>query len=411
MKEGTNKRGPVQEKRSSTHVQSGRRIGAVVIGGHFQGLGILRSLGRQNVPVYLLDMGYCIGMYSRYVKRFLKCPDVRNHALSLEFLIDLARKENLKGWVLYPNDDETVCLLAKHKEQLEEYYRVTTPSWDVAKFAYDKMLTYQLAEQLNIPVPKTFCPKSVEEIEQLDLEYPVIIKPSIKVPFYSLTKKKAIQVINKKELVEEYVRAAKSIDTSQTLMVQELITGGSPNLFSVGSLCKNGEMLAKVVARRPRQHPMDFGHATTFAETVESPELEEMSKRILAAMNYSGLSEVEFMLDPKDGKYKLLEINARAWGWHTIAISAGVDLPYLSYMDMLGENVRQNGFAKGVKWVRITTDVPTVIIELLKGRMKFTEYLSSLKGKKEFAVMSLRDPIPFLLEIFMLPYLLRKKGF
>jgi predicted ATP-grasp superfamily ATP-dependent carboligase len=387
-----------------------KKVGALIIGGHFQGLGVLRSLARRNVPTYLLDHELCIGRFSRYPRKFVKCPSVRQESAFFEFLIDLAQKYDLYGWLIYPNDDETVCFLAKHKQQLEEYYLVPTPSWEVVKFAYDKKLTYQLAERCGILVPKTFYARSIKELEQLDIEFPVIIKPSIKEPFYSSTRKKAIRVDNRSHLVQEFASAASIIDGSG-LMIQELIPGGPECLFSVGSLYKDGDFLGRVVARRPRQHPMDFGHATTYAVTVDIPKLEESARKILGAMGYYGLSEVEFMLDPRDGQYKLLEINARPWGWHTLAIGAGVDLPYLLYQDMLGEKVKQEGFETDVKWIRAVTDIPTALIEIVKGRMKITHYLTSLKGKKQFAVLSMTDPLPFFAEILMLPYLRSKRGF
>jgi len=411
MKKGNTNKIGVQEKRFATPENTGDHVGAIIIEGYFQGLGLLRSLGRQNIPTYLLDTGQCIARYSRYTDRFATCPDVKDESVFLQFLIDLAEKENLKGWVIYPNDDETVYFLAKHKEQLEEYYRITTPPWDIVKYAYDKILTYELAKKCGIPIPDTYYPKSIEEVQQLDIEFPAIIKPSVKVPFYNRTKKKAIRVMDKRDLIDKYTRAVIALDESQILMVQELIPGRTQGLFSVGSLCRDGELLGRVVVQRPRQHPMDFGHATTYAVTVDIPELEEMTKKILAEMGYYGLSEVEFMLDQRDGKYKLLEINARAWGWHTIAIGAGVDLPYLSYLDILGEKVKQDGFAREVKWIRLATDFPTALIEVLAGRMKFSEYLSSFKGKKEFAVTSFEDPLPFIAELVMLPFLLKRKGF
>jgi D-aspartate ligase len=411
MRKGNTIIDPAETREPATLTQRREPIGVVIIGGHFQGLGLLRSLAKQNVPTYLLDQGMCIAKFSRYAKRFSKCPDVKQEALFLEFLMDLARRENLEGWLIYPNDDETVYLLARYKKQLEEYYRVVTPSWDIVKFAYDKALTYQLAEQCHIAIPKTFYPRNVAELEQLDIEFPVVIKPSIKEPFFSRTKKKAIRVDSRAELRDTFTKAATAIDTSQILMVQELIPGSTQNLFSVGSIFRDGEILARVVARRPRQHPMDFGHATTFAQTIDMPELEDIARQILGAMGYCGLSEVEFMLDPRDGRYKLLEINARPWGWHSIGSGAGVDLPYLLYRDTLGEKIEKNGFTKGVKWIRLTTDIPTVAIELLGGRMKFSEYLDSLKGKKQFAVMSLKDPMPFIMELAMSLYLWRKRGF
>ena len=387
-----------------------QKVGAVIIGGDFQGLGILRSLARQKVPTYLLDEGLCIGRFSRYTQKFTRCPSVKQEARFFNFLTDLARKEDLRGWLIYPNDDETVCFLAKHKEQLEEYYRVMTLSWDVVRFAYEKKLTYQLAEKIGIAIPQTFYPRNAEELEQLDIEFPVIIKPSVKEPFYSKTRKKAIRANDREHLRQEFTKAA-SIISSSGLMVQEMIPGGPSCLFSVGSLYKNGEFLGKVVARRTRQHPMDFGHATTYAETMDIPELEESTKKILGAMDFYGLSEVEFMLDPRDGRYKLLEINARAWGWHTLAIGAGVDLPYLSYQDMLGVEVKQNGFDKDAKWIRLMTDIPTSLGEIFRGRMKMSDYITSLKGKRQFAVLSIRDPLPFFMELVMIPYLWKKRGF
>ena len=387
-----------------------KKVGAVVIGGDFQGLAILRSLARWHIPVCLLDHEWCISRFSKYPKKFVRCPSVTEELALLSFLVDLGKKEDLKGWVVYPNDDETVRFLAKHKDQLEEHYRIPTPPWDIVKFAYEKRLTYQLAERIGIAVPRTFYPTSVEDLEALNIEFPVIIKPSIKQPFYRKMKRKAIRADTKQELVDLFKESISKVEGLE-IMIQELIPGGPNFLFSVGSLCKNGEFLGKVVARRPRQHPMDFGHATTYAVTVDMPELEETAKRILSSMGYYGLSEVEFMLDPRDGIYKLLEINARPWGWHSLAIAAGVDLPYLLYQDMLGETVKVNGFKKNIKWIRLTTDIPTVIREILKGNLRIRDYLDSLKGQKQDAVLSLRDPLPFVMEILMIPYLWRRRGF
>lgn len=398
-----------QERTARTHRTE--QVGVVILGGDFQALGVLRSLARHNVPVYMLDKGLCISRFSRYVRRFAKCPDAGEEDLLLKFLLDLAQTEDLRGWTIYPNDDETVRFLARHKEQLEEYYRITTPSWETVRFACEKKLTYELAEKCGIPTPKTLYPRSVTELEQLEIEFPVIIKPSIKEPFYSKTGKKAIRIDSKRELINEYTRVVQLAGSGE-IMVQELIPGGTENLFSVGSLYKNGELLAGVVAWRLRQHPMDFGHATTYAETVEIPELEELASRILEAMNYYGLSEVEFMRDPRDGQYKLIEINPRPWGWHTLALGAGVDLPYLLYRDMLGEEVKQNGTSvRQAKWIRLITDTPTVVTALLKGQLRFADYFNSLKGKKQFAVFSITDPMPFVVELFMLPYLWKRRGF
>lgn len=375
-----------------------REIGVVIIGGDFSGLGVLRSLAKQDIPICLLDTELCIGRFSRYRKKFIKCPNPHDEISFLSFLKEIAERENLNGWILFPTSDQTVYVLSKNREELNEYYRIPTPSWDVLRFAYDKKLTYRLAKKSGIDIPKTFFPGDFDELEQLDSDFPVIIKPSIKTHFFNKTRKKALRVNSKKELVQKYMETLSIIDSSE-IMIQELVPGGPDNLFSFCSLFKNGEVLGKVIARRARQRPMDFGRSTTYAETIDVPELENIGKRILKLINYYGLSEVEFMQDPRDGKYQLLEINARIWAWHTLAIRAGVDFPYLLYKDMLGESVKISSFEENIKWIRLITDIPTVATEILRRKMKITDYLHSLKGKKEFAVFSIADPLPFIVDI------------
>ena len=383
--------------------------GVLVILGSFQSIGILRSLASHGVPTFLIDWDLCVGRFSRCTHRFSTCPPVTAEESFLKFLRELAMKQDLKGWLIYPNDDRTVRFLARHKEELEELYRVAVPPWEIAQVAYDKRLTYRLAEEIGIPIPRTFYPKGVDELEYLDIGFPAIIKPAIRDNFYDKARKKAFRVDDRAQLVQGYLRAAAIIDSSE-IMVQELIPGKADNLYSFGSLYRDGQVLGKVVAHRKRQHPEEFGRVTTYAETVHIPELEDMSTRFLDAMRYQGISEVEFMWDPRDRKYKLIEINARFWTWHSIAIAAGVDLPYLLYRDMLGERFRVNDFEKGVKWFRLMVDAPISVALIAKGKMNVRTYLRSWSGKRTFAVWSLKDPLPFLAEILMVPYIIKIRG-
>jgi D-aspartate ligase len=69
-----------------------------------------------------------------------------------------------------------------------------------------------------------------------------------------------------------------------------------------------------MASRWLRQHPHEFGRASTLVETIELAALEELSEKLLKAINYYGLVEVEYKPDPRDGQFKLLDINARTWG-------------------------------------------------------------------------------------------------
>ena len=316
--------------------------GAVVIGGHYQGLGVVRSLARKGVRVVVIDSEPCLCRFSRHVTKCIRCPDVRNEKLFLNFLRDIADWEGLHGWVVFPTDDETVFFLSRHRAELDKIFRVTTPEWDIVKFAYDKKQSYQLAEKIGINIPRTFYPNHIDDLTDMDMPFPVIIKPSVMRKFFRVTGKKVFQARNQNELMKLYAKASSIIDPTE-ILIQEEIPEVASHLYSFCPLFKDKKVLAKISAKRTRQHPMDFGHASTFVETVDIPELQILSTNILSEMDYYGLCEVEFIQDPRDNIFKFLEINPRVWGWHTLAIRAGVDLPYYLYLDQLDRNV-QNGY-------------------------------------------------------------------
>ena len=109
--------------------------GAVVIGGDFHGLGIVRSLGRRGIPVCVIDDEYSIGRFSRYTTFAETAPSIRKEDATVDFLLDIARRRNLKGWVLFPTRDEIVAAVARHRSELTEWYRVPTPAWESVKWA------------------------------------------------------------------------------------------------------------------------------------------------------------------------------------------------------------------------------------------------------------------------------------
>lgn len=384
--------------------------GAIITGGDFMGLGVIRSLGRKGIPVHVLDHEFSIGRFSRYCRSFTVAPSPTKEIEYLSFLLAFSKKLKAGRWVLYANNDRVVGLLSKHKKILEEHYYIPTPGWEVIKYVYNKKNAYQLAESLGIPTPRTYYPQDISDVEKLDMSFPVIIKPATRDNFFDIFRKKAFLIRDRQHLLQTYQKVCDFMDPSEVL-IQEFIPVGPKHLYSFCPFFKEGKVVARIMARRSRQHPMDFGHSTTFAETVHIPELEDMGKKFLEKIGYYGLAEVEFMFDTRDKKYKFLEVNARVWGWHTLAIGAGIDLPYLLFQDIIGQPIRIPTSQSDVKWIRLITDIPIVIGEMMKGRMSLKDYVSSLRGKKEFAVFSLDDPLPFFVEFLMIPYLWLKKGF
>lgn len=387
-------------------------IGAIVLGGHVQGLGIIRSLGQKGITVYLIDETEAnIGRFSKYCSRFFYVPKMKQAEALLDFLITLSRSEGIKDWVVFPTHDATVEILAKNRETLNNYYRISIPKWSTTELAYNKILTYRLAKETGIPIPQTYFPRNIDELRDIGrrIEYPIIIKPAVMHKFYAKLKIKVYKAGNLQELVEMYTKACSIIEPSE-IMIQEIIPGSPQELYSCCCFYKQGTLIASCIGQRCRQIPMDFGKATTFVKSVDIPELRYYSDKLLSAIGYYGLAEVEFKRDPRDGIFKLLEINPRSWKWHTLAIKAGVDMPYLIYNDLVGKGVDQSKKGRiGVKWIELYTDFYVALGEIIRGNLSPRDYITSLRGDIEFAVASRDDPLPFIIYMLLIPYFISSR--
>jgi D-aspartate ligase len=393
--------------RSAVRAQA---TGAVVVGGDYQGLGIVRSLGRHGVPVLVVDDELSIARFSRYSIKSLHLDELREERSIVEQLLRVGHEWKLHGWVLYPTRDEVVAAFSRYAGELGQIFRVPTPDWTSIEYCWDKRKTYQLARALQIPTPLTVCPGEADGIAEIGFDPPYVIKPAIKEHFIYATKAKAWGAESRCELSRLYTRACSVTDPAE-LMVQEFIPGSGTEQFSYCAFFARGRAIGKMVCRRRRQHPLRFGRASTFVETVNEPAVEELSERFLRAIDYYGLVEIEYKFDLRDSKFKLLDVNARTWGYHTLGNRAGVDFTYMLYADQLGLPVSDCRAKTGCAWVRLTTDIPTSLLNWIAGDLSLSTYVRSLKACKVDGVFTSDDLKPGLAEIVLIPYLALKRGF
>ena len=369
--------------------------GAIVLGGNFVGLGIVRSLGRRGIPVWVIDAdrSKSIAQFSRYTKRFIEAKEPITEVLLRE-----GREHQLNGWVLFPVADDYVEILSENREVLSSIYRVTTAPPEVTKFALDKRLTYRRADELGIAAPWTAVGNSVDAIESNGVPYPVILKPAVNHHFFPQTNVKALPADNRAELERGFAQMSRYIQPDE-ILVQERIPGGGENQFSFCAVCQDGRAYASFVAQRGRQYPVDFGNASTFVFTTNQPVVEEAGRRFLESVGFNGLAEVEFKFDPRDGKYKILDVNPRTWGWHTLGKAAGIDFPYLMWRQAVGLPVTPIKTYRDAAWIREITD----FVSIAKSRDRMAEVRKLLRAlgsrKVTSATFSLLDPVPFFAEL------------
>ena len=373
--------------------------GVIVIGGHVQGLGVIRIFGKNKIPCFVLDSNNInIAKHSKHCTKFIKFDQDQDF---IQFLIDLNKKYNLNDWLLIPTDDNYVSILSQNKQILEKYYRISVDDWDVTEKFYNKRITYQLTHDLNIDMPRTYFPNSIEDLNNIDIDYPCIIKPAVMHKLHSQIRKKILVCNNRNDLVAKYQKVLSYIPEDEVI-IQEIIPGDSNNQYSACFFFDRTKPLVSLVARRKRQYPIDFGSCTTFAETIKDTNLLENAKKILSKVGYWGICEVEFKKDERDGKYKFLEVNPRTWKWHSISNKS--ESPFLmSLYNYLYFNkpIVKNDW-NDCCWKDLVTDTAVIFIILLKLKV----LPSFCKNKNvSYAVFDTSDIKPFFFEVLYAPYL------
>jgi predicted ATP-grasp superfamily ATP-dependent carboligase len=371
------------------------RPGVVVLGSDFKALGVVRGLGRRGIPCVVIDDFPRSAWFSRFVTRRFRWSGAMWGEAFVDFLLRLGREHHFEGWVLLPTQDEVVELVARNQESLSGVYRLVTQDWETIRWAHDKRLAYQVAEELGIAYPRTWYPTSVNDLAQLEISVPAIIKPAVSIGLQYAIGRKVLPARTRAELIGQYRFAARLIDP-ELLMVQEVIPGDGRTQYSAAVFAKAGTVLAGMTARRTRQYPLDFGLSSSFVEAIEVPGLLDAARKLVHRLRLSGLVEVEFKHDDRDGRDKLLDINLRAWGWHTLCLACGLDFPYMQFREALGQSPEHVDPRYGYRWRRLITDIPAALQEMRERGLSPASYLRSLFGKTVPSVLDVRDPLPAL---------------
>src|SRR5215472_13263879 len=94
---------------------------ALVFNCQYNGLAIIRELGRRGVEVFALDSARTVGTRSKYC-RYIPCPDpLIAEADFVALLMKIGRSLAEKP-VLFPTNDHFAAAVSRHKDELEQYF-------------------------------------------------------------------------------------------------------------------------------------------------------------------------------------------------------------------------------------------------------------------------------------------------
>jgi predicted ATP-grasp superfamily ATP-dependent carboligase len=366
-------------------------------------LAITRSLGRKGVPVVRIHPNRRErSLTSRYCKKVEISPDFYASEDSLvDFLLSMAARYAGKR-LLIPGSDDCAWFVAKYHAALSEVFTVIAPDFSVMSCIIDKRKQYERAASLGIPIPETYFPESSEAVSKLAptlQNFPYVIKPLVahawrRAVMQDVSQgKKGFAVHSSQELISRYAAIAQG---DKKIMIQEVIGGSDERLFTFLGYCnRKAQAIAYCIRKKVRQLPVDFGYCTLTVSCHDAT-VEEQSLRLLAGLGYQGIAGVEWKLDPRNGVYKLIEINPRAVNTTAIAAACGVDLPYIAFQDSLGvPDCAVTTWVDDIRWVNFEQDFWAAKELRRQGKLSWRAWWQSLRGPKVHALYASDDIGPF----------------
>jgi predicted ATP-grasp superfamily ATP-dependent carboligase len=373
------------------------RVPVVLLGVGLPGLDIARSLGRRGIRVIAVDWRRTWGCRSRYICAAF--PQSRSEGHLLDLLLRLGARLGTRP-LLMPLNDDYVIFVSRHRGELAASYRFLMPDPSVTEALVSKFGLWSLCNGNGVALPATHFARAGADLERLAprLPYPCIIKPNFSRdwahsrPPMIREAQKVIEIRSPAELGQ----VSEVVGPGSEVAVQEVIPGPDSNLYYLAVYFdQHSEPLGAFVGRKLRTEPPHFGKGT-YVESVRDAELIHLGTGLLQRLAYKGCGGVEFKLDPRDGVFKLIEINARFGLWDGFAAQCGLDLAYLAYADAMGLPLPpRRSYRVGVRWVQLDRDFWAAAGYLRGGEMSLGSWLRSLIGCRVFAPAAVDDLSPF----------------
>lgn len=321
-------------------VEAGR-IPAIVMGRGPTALGILRSLVLAGIPAYVACPADDLAAHSRWFRPTPGVPwDGKPGPQALEAL----RAMPLERAVIIPGaDDAAMWLTDLPASDLGQRFLVSTASRATQELLQDKSVFAAHLAAEHIPHPRTYRLGNLADVAAVPMSQlgRIFIKPVNSQRFSDVVGAKGVWVASREALRDTWARFHAQ---GFSVMAQEYVPGpASEHFFVDGFRDGRGAYTGLFARQRLRMSPPDFGNSSCSQAVplASVPDAVRDVCRLLDGLDYRGIFSAEFKRDPRDGTFRIIEVNTRAWTYVEFAARHGVNVCEMAWRDAQGRAVPQ----------------------------------------------------------------------
>jgi predicted ATP-grasp superfamily ATP-dependent carboligase len=298
--------------------------------------------------------------------------------------------------VLVATDDPSAVLVADQAAELERWFRFPRPPEGLARVLSDKRRLHSLCRDMGVDTPEAWFPAGPADVEDYaaDGAFPVVVK-RVDATSVGGSAIPSVTVLGSPDALRRFVRRRGECGLGE-IMLQEYVPGDAASVWMFdGYFDEKSRCVVGFTGRKLRQHPPRTG-MTSLGIGAENAEVREAATRLMGAIGYRGPVDIGFRFDARTGAYRLLDVNPRLGATFRLFVDTrGLDVVRAMYLDMTGQRIpAPAGIEPGRRWVVEHSDLLTALELAREGTLSLPEWARSLRGVRERAWLSARDPLP-----------------
>ena len=258
-----------------------------------------------------------ISNYSKYVSRHQTLTNSEGEELLREVKVQIKKTQ---AEILLPVDEESAKFISMHLQTLKNYVKLPPiSSVDLLDSLIRKDRLAELLKSKGFQTPETYRVKDLDPALLLNGFFPCLIKP-----IRGSGGRGCKKIDDHSDLEKLLTR-----DKYNNFILQELIPGSD---IGCNILAVDGEIKAYTIQRGLVRDGYSFSKAIRFENNkIFFDHVEQFIQEI----GYSGIANLDYRFDDRDGLPNLIDFNARYWSTLEGSKAAGIDFTLLNCLKAL----------------------------------------------------------------------------
>lgn len=364
---------------------------------HHGALAVARTLGRLGVPVYgVVEDAYTPLAMSRYLSKAFVWDSSPTDPESFVKAMSVIGKFIARPAIIILMDDLSAVFVAENATSLTRWFIIPPVPPKLPRQLANKACFHALCAEIGIPLARSVVPYSWDDVRAFteSTKFPVVVKAAEQwLPLKDTFVTKIIPTPEELfSLCENY-----DYEGRQRLIIQEHIPGDDWICHGYYNSEKN--ISVTFTGRKLRSYPPDAG-STALSLSLDNEALRGASEKLLKAVAYSGIIDMDWRKDERDGQYKILDCNPRVGqNFRMFENSAGIDVVRAQHLDLSGRRIDNAALIEGRLFAVESFHALALFRRLPRGASKQDANKYLPPKSRELAWWSSDDPLPFLIMI------------